>query len=178
MTLSERSLRNTAKSVRALWISYHSRLWLRAWRNVSHKKGRILRPVDNKEPSNAKRRLIVEIGLGALLISVASWFALSGELLHFVTKRPVLAWSALSGFAFLSSLLWLGRKRVVRGGSLASYYRVCKAVAILIFAVLLASWALGGLLPAPAEWCALFAAGVFLLVAYSLSFYRIFSHWS
>lgn len=83
---------------------------------------------------------------------------------------------AIAVFAILAAIVWLRRMRLSPGKTdpVSFFYRLCKAVSLVILAVLVISWGYGGLISPTWGLLGIFSAGAFLVVAYTLLLYRTF----
>ena len=84
---------------------------------------------------------------------------------------------AIAVFAVLAAIVWLRRMRLspAKTDPVSFFYRLCKAVSLVILAVLLViSWGYGGLISPTWDLLGILSAGIFLLAAFILLLYRTF----
>ncbi len=83
---------------------------------------------------------------------------------------------AIGVFAVLAAILWLRRMRPspAQTDPVSFFYRLCKAVSLVILAVLVISWGYGGLISPRWGLLGILSAAVFVVAAYILLLYRTF----
>jgi len=125
--------------------------------------------VANRGHGNAKPWLATAISLGVLLMAGATWVSL-----HLSEWNPSSVELVTGVLAALIVIIWLRRVKIF--GRMAErvlfFYSLCKALALLILALLLISWGFGWFMPPIWEWTGISLAEIFFLTSYGLLIYR------
>ena len=134
--------------------------------------------MDNEHGRNPKLRIAIAILLGALALALVSWLSASGTLSSLSERRATITDLTIGIFAVLAAIVWLRRMRLTRAKTdpVSFFYRLCKAVSLVILAVLVISWGYGGLISPTWGWVGIFSAGALLVAAYILLLYRTVRH--
>ena len=132
--------------------------------------------MDNNHSRSAKLRLTIAIFLGTLSLAVLSWLFTSGTLSSLNEHRATITNLTIGLFATLAAILWLRRMRLTsaKADPVSFFYRLCKAVSLVILAVLVLSWGYDGLISPMWGLVGIFSAAAFLVAAYVLLLYRTF----
>lgn len=130
----------------------------------------------NKNGRNSDLSLKIAILAGALILAVLSWLIASGTLSSLEEERSTITDLVIGLFAALTAIVSLRRMRLTRAttDSVSFFYSLCKAISLLILAVLVLSWGFDGLISPTWGLVGLFSAGAFLVAAYILLLYRTF----
>lgn len=118
-------------------------------------------------------RLAIAISLGVALLALAIWFSFS-ETLRSLEHRSRLTYLAIGLFAASAATIRLRRMKLtpLEKEPALFLYRLSEGLGLIVLAVLLFSWGLGGFLSLEWQWVGIFSAGAFILAAYFLIIYR------